>query len=241
MFVMQVFKQIGEALFQKQVKFHSGRYDLSIPFSDSQRLNWIGSKHWALLEKHMYEKFGPEYFVQEYYVGKIWGHIFGSNILKLVKTKRLLADVIATMVERLGFGAIEAKRLNYGDTWLTMEFLDSPISREYAKMFGFSELPIDYSISGMTAGIQEQLMKRKIITVEIECIASKGARCRFESMSAEKFQTFLNKVKDEKQKEILNKIFDLEQKTDFFEESKKLMENKNKPAVQAELNYLKTI
>jgi predicted hydrocarbon binding protein len=236
---MHLFKQIGEELFQKQIKFHNGRYNLSIPFSDSQRLNWIGSKHWALLEKNLYNQFGSDYFAQEYYVGKVWGHIFGSNILKLVKTERLLADIISTIVERLGFGTIEAKRLDYGDTWLTMDFLDSPISREYIKLFGFSEFPLDFSISGMTAGIQEQLMKRKIITAEIECLASRGTRCRFESMGLEKFQPFIEKIETQKQREVLTKILDIEKKTDFAFESKKILENINKEAVQSELNYLK--
>ena len=238
---MRVFKGIGEELFKRQVKFNYGRYDLHVPLSGTQRLNWIGSKHWALTVNRMYEKFGNEYFVQEYYVGKIWGHIFGANILKLVKTKRLLADVISTIVERLGFGAIEARRLDYGDTWLSMDFLDSPIAREYIKLFGMSEFPIDFSIAGMTAGIQEQLIKRKIITAEIECLAYKGNRCQFNSMTPNKFRKFLDNLKNEKQKSILSKIFELENKTDFKEESKRILDNIHLDAVKAEINYLKNL
>ena len=234
------FKVVADELFKNQVKYHKGRYELQIPLGPSARLNWIGSKHWAIMQNNLTKQFGDDFFISDYYSGKLWGHMFSSEVSSLVKTKRIMAEMMGLISEHLGFGKIEPQKLSYGQDWITFKFLDSPISRESVKLFGESEQPIDYSISGLIAGSAERVLERKFVTFETTCLANGESCCTFETFNLENAKKFVDeKMKNSKQKNIYNKILELEEKTDFKKESDTLLKNQNKKYVMAEEAYLK--
>jgi len=231
------FKSIADELFKNQIKHNKGRYDLKIPLGGSARLNWIGSKHWALLQNTMVKKFGNEYYVQDYYASKIWGHIFASNVSSIVKTKRIMAEMLSLISEHLGFGKIETLKLGYGQDWATLRFYDSPIARESAKLYGSFDGSIDYSICGLVAGSAENVLKRKFMNIETKCIASGDPFCEFQTVSLEKAKKIIDKIENKKQKEICEKILELDKKTDFAKLSKDLVAKQNKKELLKEANY----
>jgi len=236
------FRAISDQLFKNQVKYSTGRYDLTIPFGSSVRLNWIGSKHWALMQKNFLDNFGTDYFVWDYYSAKLWGHIFSSKVTSLVKTKRIMGEMMGLISENLGFGKIEPQKLDYGEDWVTFKFLDSPISRESIKLFGTFKYPIDYSTSGLIAGSAERVLGRKFVTFETTCLGKGDSCCTFYTTGLNKAKNYLkNKITNKTQKEICNKILELENKTDFKKLSDDLLKKENKKAVQDEKNYLKKV
>jgi predicted hydrocarbon binding protein len=201
-------------------------------------MNWFSSYYWALIQNGMSKKMGNDYFVGEYYASKLTGYIFGSKISKLVKTKRLVAPMISLIVKQFGYGQITPKKTNYKEDWLTFEFYDPPVGRDVSKFFGFQEFPIDYSICGLVAGSAEQLIKRKFAAMETSCVGCGDGNCTVETLSLKHFKKKLNEIKNQKQKAILEKIYELEQKTDFGQEVKSLMKNRNKLALINEQQYL---
>ena len=232
------FSAIANELFKNQVKYKKGRYDLNIPFGPSARLNWIGSTHWALMQKNFLDNFGTDYFVWDYYSAKLWGHIFSSRVSSLVKTKRIMGEMMGLISEHLGFGKIEPQKLAYGEDWMTFKFLDSPISRESIKLFGNFKYPIDYSTSGLIAGSAERVLGRKFITFEKSCLGKGDPYCTFHTIGIAKAKKYIeDKIKNKTQKEICNKILELENKTDFKKLSDDLLKKENKNAIQNEKNY----
>ncbi len=236
------FKSIAEELFKRQVKFAKGRYVLNIPLGAQERLNWIGSKHWALLQNTMVKQFGEDYYVYDYYAGKLWGHMFSSEVYSLVKTKRILAEMMGLISEQLGFGKIEVLKLGYGSDWATFRFYDPPIARESAKLFGPHTEPIDYAIAGLLAGSAEGLLKRRFITFETTCVGKKDDFCTFQTIGLDKAEDFISKeIKNKEQNAVYKKILKLERETDFSQEAEGLLKNQNSAALASEKNYLKNV
>ncbi len=236
------FKGIVDELFRRQVIFTDGRYMLRSPLVKDERLNWIGSKHWALMQNKMVKKFGREYYVYDYYAGKLWGYMFCSRVESLVKTKRIMAETMGLMSEHLGFGKIEAKKLSYDEDWMTFYFHDSPISRESKKLFGHFEEPIDYSVCGLIAGSAENVIKRKFVTIETTCIAKADKTCTFHTIGLNKVDKFINdNIKNEGQIEVLKKILTLENDLDIAKEAENLLANQAKDALSEEEEYLRNV
>jgi len=235
---MEMFDSIAQELFKRQIKFKNGRYYIEVPNEESERMNWFSSYYWALIQNKMFKKLGGDYFVDEYYTSKLTGHVFGSKISKMVKTKHLVAPIISLIVKQFGYGKITPKKTNYKDDWLTFEFYDPPVGREVSKFFGFQKLPVDYSICGLVAGSAEQLIERKFITMETSCVGCGDEKCTIETLSPTHFREKLEGIKNKEQKEILSKIYALEEKTDFGKEVKILMKNRNKLAIINEQKYL---
>lgn len=233
------FDVLAVELFKRQVKFKNGRYMLNIPLKEAERLNWIGSKHWALLQNKMVEQFGNDYYAYDYCAGKLWGYMFCGGVSSIVKTKRIVAEIMATISEQLGFGEIDTIKLKYDTDWATFEFHDSPIARESTKLFGTYKFPIDYSIAGLIAGSAEQLLKRKWVTVETTCVAMGHHCCTFQTIGVDAFREFLSKETNSARKSVYSKILSIEEKTDFGKEAQSLLDGQNKDAKMAEENYLR--
>lgn len=236
---MGAFDNIGEELFKRQVKYKNGRHWIDIPFQEQERMLWIGSTHISFLNNYFHDKFGDEIFIETYRVSKLYGLIFGSRITSLVKTPRLIAPMLTLIVKQFGWGKIETEKTKYEDDWLSFKFYDLPFPREIFKYFGKQQIPLDYMVAGLIAGSAEQLLKRKFITVETNCIATGDSTCYFETLSVKNFENRLQKISNNAQKKILEKILQIEKNTDFLEEIKKIKENKNKEAITFEQDYLK--
>ncbi len=236
---MGVFDGVAEELFKRQVKYKKGRHWLEVPFQKSERMHWLGSKHTAYLNYYLHEKFGTDVFVETYRASKLYGHTFGARITSLVKTQRLIAPMMTLLVKEFGWGEIEAIRTKYKDDWLTFNFHDLPDSREISKAFGFQKVPFDYMTAGLIAGSAEQLLERKFVVMETECVAKGDSRCVFETLSIENFKKKLDSITDSNYLTILKKILELEEKTDFFKETEKVKKSQNKKAQLSEQTYLK--
>lgn len=234
-----VFEGVAEQLFKKQVKYSKGRYWIDVPFSEKERMHWIGSMHTALLDNPMYRKFGLDYYLETYRNSKLYGHVFGSKITSLVKTKRLIAPMMTLIVKQFGWGKIEAIKTDYKGNWMTFNFYDLPLAREVSKIYGFQKMPIDYITGGLISGAAEQLIKRKFITMEVSCAAMGDKVCSFETLSIENFKKRMEKIKNKEYKALLKKILEMEERTDFFKDVKELIKGKKQNANQNEQNFLK--
>jgi predicted hydrocarbon binding protein len=240
--MLSPFKVIANELFKRQVEFTKYRYFLNLPLMKSERLNWIGSKHWALLQNTLVKRIGDDYYVDDYHAGKMWGYMFADRVASLVKTKRIMAEMMGLISEHLGFGKIEVEKLSYDKDWLTFHFKDSPISRESIKLYGYFEEPIDYSISGLIAGSAENVIGRRFVTIETECIAKNDSVCTFHTIGLNKVDKFIKeKIVNNKQKKVLEKIIALENEIDIGKKADELIKNQNKKATQEEKNYLENI
>ncbi|MBN2127171.1 MAG: hypothetical protein JW703_02130, partial [Candidatus Diapherotrites archaeon] len=191
---MEMFEIVAKELFKRQIKYENGRYILDVPLKPSERMNWFASKYWAILQNKLNKEFGSDYYIYEYYAGKLYGHLFGSRIANLVKTKSLVAPMLALIVKQFGYGNIKPIKTDYKENWLSFEFADLPIAREHAKLFGFSETPVDFVIAGLVAGSAEQLLERKFIALESSCLGMGNDKCVIEVLSKENFEKKISTV-----------------------------------------------
>ncbi|MFH1224174.1 MAG: 4-vinyl reductase [Candidatus Diapherotrites archaeon] len=235
---MEILEGVAEELFKRQIRYKGGRHFIAVPNGEPERMNWFSSCYWAFLQKRLVDEFGGGYYPQEYMAAKLTGHIFGSKISSLIKGKHIVAPLISLIVKQFGYGNIKVAKTNYEDDWLTFEFYDPPVGRELSKFFGFQKFPVDYAIAGLVAGCAEQLVGRKFITMETSCVACGDAKCTMETLSLSHFEEKLGKIKNKGQKELLSKILEIEKKTDFPAEVKKMMQNRDKRALFNERNYL---
>ena len=239
MFIMGAFDSIAEELFKRQIRYKNGRYFIETPFGEPERMNWFSSYYWALLQNTLVKELGNDYYAHEYYIGKLTGHIFGSKISSLVKTKSLVAPMISLIVKQFGYGPIKPIKTDYKDDWATFEFYDTPVSREISKFFGNQKMPVDYAIGGLLAGSAEQLIRRKFIALETTCLACGDNKCTLEILSKQHFAEKIKKIQNAEQKKVLEKILEMEKKTDFKKEVETLMKNRDKKAVLNEQQYLR--
>jgi hypothetical protein len=147
--------------------------------------------------------------------------------------------MISLIVKQFGYGRIKPIKTDYPDNWMTFEFYDTPVGREISKFFGFQKAPVDYTITGLVCGAAEQLIKRKFITMESTCIGCGDQKCTIETLSQKHFEEKIQNLSNHEHKQTLKKILELEKRTDFDKESKKLMKNQNQKAIAIEEEYLK--
>lgn len=119
-----------------------------------------------------------------YYVAKTQA-IIGSRIIserfgyaKTIPDKKRLMDFLRGQTDILGLGHFENVRVDFKNN-LFIYKTRSPYAEEYKRFFGFQKHPVDYWLMGMWAGAFENLINRKMLCLEINCIAAKSHWCEF--------------------------------------------------------------
>jgi predicted hydrocarbon binding protein len=228
-----------DEIFKKQFKYKDGRYTIQSALSPPQRMQWIGSKHCAILFHQMYGNFGADYFVADYACGKWYGHMFCPAIGQFTSVQKFIVPMMAQIVKRFGWGEITPIKTDYKKNEYSFKFSDPPIGREILKLYGKQKAPVDSMVGGLLAGSMEHILNKKLIAIETECLAMGKGSCLFNVVSPEAAEkTLLKKLKGDT-KEIAKRAIELEKKHDFLKESVKLVKGQNKSAMSAELKFLK--
>lgn len=236
-----VFEGLIEELFKRQIKYKAGRYWIESFFREPERMQWIGSKHLSIIQENMSKKYGFDYFIEEYFSSKLYGHIFASQIEKLIKTRSMLAIMLGMVVKRFGWGDIKVIDTEYKDAWGAFNFYDIPLSRETIKLFGKQPFPRDFMIAGLLCGSAEHLLKTKLMSFESTCLSNGDDKCTFYVFRLENIEKEVNKIKNAQYKEILKKILILEKKRDLRKEAEDLIKKQNKSALLNDADYFRKL
>lgn len=236
---MELVKSIVEKIFEKQVKYKEGRHFIDTVMSDPERMQWVGTKNLTIISKNMYDRFGTDYFLEEYRSSKIYGHIFCSQLKRFGKFKKFIAPLLSLTVKRFGYGTIEGDVLDYKNNKYRFYFYDAPTGRDFSKLYGESKIPVDYMVTGLVAGSAEQLLGTKMVGVETTCLAKGDNRCTVLVVPLDHVKNEILPNVDKNFKPLLKKIIKLEESEDFRSIASDLLQNQNKQFLLKEAEYLK--
>lgn len=156
-----------------------------------------------------------------YYSGKLQSNI-GVRIInqrfgyaRTIKEKKDLEQFNHGQIALMGFGAIEAIRMDFSEELFIHKGVSS-FAEEYKKIFGVSKTPVDYWLCGSYAGALEVTQEKPMFTIETKCVAKGDPYCEFVTKPLDKW--------DKKDPLVKNNNFLLKQPSSWKKIDKKFID-----------------
>ncbi len=119
-----------------------------------------------------------------YHIGYQQGIKATKNLLEKYgyTDKKKLVDLLLQNPRLWGGGILEMIRIDFKNCVLIIKNTNTPMAKQYVKMFGIQKNPTDHFLRGIIAGTAAALFdSNDIIGIETKCIAQGNPFCLFEA------------------------------------------------------------